>query len=195
MTPPSGVNLRRDLKASLKSACKFSNIILYIDELHTLVGAGSAGQSQLDASNMIKPYLARGELMLLGSTTMDEYRKYIRTDKALDRRFQKVIVQEPSSKECVEILMGILPDYEEYHGVEFPIDLVDRVVELSDRFVPNKNFPDKAIDILDETCSFVKARHWEYPEKALKALLNEKVNSMEIGLNLLRRQRKSPIMK
>ena len=162
------------LEGIIKECCKFSNIILYIDELHTLVGAGSAGQSQLDASNMIKPHLARGELMLLGSTTMDEYRKYIRTDKALDRRFQKVVVQEPSSKECVEILMGILSDYEEYHGVEFPIDLVPRVVELSDRFVPNKNFPDKAIDILDETCSFVKARHWEYPE-SLK-ILAEKVS-------------------
>ena len=161
------------LEGLIKEACKFSNIILYIDELHTLVGAGSAGQSQLDASNMIKPHLARGELMLLGSTTMDEYRKYIRTDKALDRRFQKIVVQEPSSKECVEILMGILSDYEEYHGVEFPIDLVEKVVELSDRFVPNKNFPDKAIDILDETCSFVKARHWEYPKK-LKSL-NDKV--------------------
>jgi ATP-dependent Clp protease ATP-binding subunit ClpA len=162
------------LEGIIKEACKFSNVILYIDELHTLVGAGSGGQSQLDASNMIKPHLARGELMILGSTTMDEYRKYIRIDKALDRRFQKVIVQEPSSQECVEILMGILSDYEDYHGVEFPIDLVEKVVELSDRFVPNKNFPDKAIDILDETCSFVKARHWEYPEK-LKAL-NEKVS-------------------
>ena len=162
------------LEGIIKECCKFSNIILYIDELHTLVGAGSASQSPLDASNMIKPYPARGELMLLGSTTMDEYRKYIRIDKALDRRFQKVVVQEPSSQECVEILMGILSDYEEYHGVEFPIDLVPRVVELSDRFVPNKNFPDKAIDILDETCSFVKARHWEYPE-SLK-LLAEKVS-------------------
>tara|TARA_R110002051_G_scaffold201507_1_gene268270 strand:+ start:51 stop:2411 length:2361 start_codon:yes stop_codon:yes gene_type:complete len=161
------------LEGIIKECCKFSNIILYIDELHTLVGAGSAGQSQLDASNMIKPYLARGELMLLGSTTMDEYRKYIRTDKALDRRFQKVVIQEPSSKECVEILMGILSDYEDYHGVEFPIDLVEKVVELSDRFVPNKNFPDKSIDILDETCSLVKARHWEYPEN-LK-VLNDKV--------------------
>ena len=162
------------LEGIIKECCKFSNIVLYIDELHTLVGAGSAGQSQLDASNMIKPYLARGELMLLGSTTMDEYRKYIRTDKALDRRFQKIIVQEPSRSECAEILMGVLPDYEEYHGVNFPVDLSDKVVELSDRFVPNKNFPDKAIDILDETCSFVKARHWEYPESL--TILNEKVN-------------------
>ena len=180
------------LEGIIKECCKFSNIILYIDELHTLVGAGSAGQSQLDASNMIKPYLARGELMLLGSTTMDEYRKYIRTDKALDRRFQKVIVQEPSAKECVEILMGIVSDYEEYHGVEFPIDLVPRVVELSDRFVPNKNFPDKAIDILDETCSFVKARHWEYPD-SLKAL-NEKVSLME-SVDMMGDEENSPIMK
>ena len=180
------------LEGIIKECCKFSNIILYIDELHTLVGAGSASQGQLDASNMIKPYLARGELMLLGSTTMEEYRKYIRTDKALDRRFQKVIVQEPSAKECVEILMGIVSDYEEYHGVEFPIDLVPRVVELSDRFVPNKNFPDKAIDILDETCSFVKARHWEYPD-SLK-VLNDKVSLME-SADLLGDEENSPIMK
>ena len=165
------------LEGIVKEACKFSNIILYIDELHTLVGAGSSGQSQLDASNMIKPHLARGELMLLGSTTMDEYRKYIRTDKALDRRFQKVMVQEPSSEECIEILMGILDDYADYHGVMFPIDLVEKVVELSDRFVPNKNFPDKAIDILDETCSLVKARHWEYPD-SLK-ILSEKASIIE----------------
>ena len=165
------------LEGIIKECCKFSNIILYIDELHTLVGAGSAGQSPLDASNMIKPYLARGDLMLLGSTTMEEYRKYIRPDKALDRRFQKVVVQEPSREECIDILMGILPDYEEYHGVEFPLDLVPKVVELSDKFVPNKNFPDKAIDILDETCSFVKARHWEYPD-SLK-LMSEKVDLID----------------
>ena len=180
------------LEGIIKECCKFSNIILYIDELHTLVGAGSASQSPLDASNMIKPYLARGELMLLGSTTMDEYRKHIRTDKALDRRFQKVIVQEPSAKESVEILMGIVSDYEDYHGVEFPIDLVPRVVELSDRFVPNKNFPDKAIDILDETCSLVKARHWEYPD-SLKAL-NEKVSLMESS-DTLGEEENSSLMK
>ena len=180
------------LEGIVTEACKFSNVILYIDELHTLVGAGSSGQSQLDASNMIKPHLARGELMLLGSTTMDEYRKYIRTDKALDRRFQKVLVQEPSFHECVEILMGIVSDYEEYHGVEFPIDLVDRVVELSDRFVPNKNFPDKAIDILDETCSLVKARHWEYPD-SLKEL-SERVSLLDSS-ELLDEKETSSIMK
>ena len=179
------------LEGIIKECCKFSNIILYIDELHTLVGAGSAGQSPLDASNMIKPYLARGDLMLLGSTTMEEYRKYIRTDKALDRRFQKVVVQEPSPEECIDILMGILPDYEDYHGVEFPIDLVPKVVELSDKFVPNKNFPDKAIDILDETCSFVKAHHWEYPD-SLK-LLSEKVDLLD-KIDILDTKETSAIM-
>lgn len=153
------------LEGIVKEACKFSNIILYIDELHTLVGAGSGMNSPLDASNMLKPYLARGELMLLGSTTTDEYRQHIRNDKALDRRFQKITVQEPTKEECVQILEGIIPDYEDYHGVTFPKELIRKVVDLSDKFVPNKNFPDKAIDILDETCSFVKTNHWEYPDE------------------------------
>ena len=129
-------------------------IILFIDELHTLVGAGAA-EGAIDASNIMKPALARGELQCIGATTLDEYRKYVERDAALQRRFQAIQVKEPSVDDAIEILKGLRPRYEQHHKVEITNDALDAAARLSDRYISDRFLPDKAIDVIDEAASRV----------------------------------------
>lgn len=128
------------------------NIILFIDEIHTLIGAGGA-EGAIDASNILKPYLARGKLKIIGATTISEYKKYIEKDRALDRRFQKIFIEEPNVLETKKMLYQLREIYENYHGVKISDEIIEMIVELADRYVSVGKFPDKAIDILDEACS------------------------------------------
>lgn len=127
-------------------------LILFIDEIHTLIGAGSA-EGTMDAANMLKPALSRGQFRCIGATTIDEYRKYIERDPALERRFQPIRVNPPSLEETVDILLRIRQKYEDYHKVLVSNEAVVRIVEMADRYIPERFFPDKAIDILDEACT------------------------------------------
>ena len=131
------------------------DVILFIDELHNVIGAGGASGS-MDAANIIKPALARGEMKCIGATTVDEYKKVIESDSALERRFQKVYVNIPSKDETVAILKQIRPKYEDFHGVSFSDEVIEKCVELADRYITYRNFPDKAIDLMDEVGSRVK---------------------------------------
>jgi len=141
------------LKESLAEVTRAKGeIILFIDELHTVVGAGAA-QGAIDASNMLKPALARGELQCVGATTLDEYRRYIEKDGALERRFQPVIVREPSAEEAFEILKGLRSRYEEHHRVRVTDEALKAAVALSNRYIADRFLPDKAIDLLDEACA------------------------------------------
>ena len=130
---------------------KTDNLILFIDELHTIVGAGGASGS-LDASNMFKPALARGDIHCIGATTLDEYRKHIEKDGALERRFQKINISPPSSEESIEILKGLQSSYEKHHNVTYSEDAIRACVYFADRYITDKFLPDKAIDVLDEAC-------------------------------------------
>jgi ATP-dependent Clp protease ATP-binding subunit ClpC len=137
------------MKAIMTELEKSRDVILFIDEIHTIVGAGGATGS-LDASNIFKPALARGELQCIGASTLDEYRQHIEKDGALDRRFQKVLVNPPSPEEAVHILNNIKPKYEEFHNVNYSDDAIEACVKLSDRYITDRFLPDKAIDVLDE---------------------------------------------
>ena len=137
------------MKAIMTELEKSRDVILFIDEIHTIVGAGGATGS-LDASNIFKPALARGELQCIGASTLDEYRQHIEKDGALDRRFQKVLVNPPSAEEAVHILNNIKPKYEEFHNVDYSDDAIEACVKLSDRYITDRFLPDKAIDVLDE---------------------------------------------
>ncbi|MDR1665271.1 MAG: ATP-dependent Clp protease ATP-binding subunit [Clostridiales bacterium] len=139
-----------------------NNIILFIDELHTLIGAGAA-EGALDAANILKPSLARGEMQVIGATTLDEYRKHIEKDAALERRFQPVMVDEPSEEEAVEILRGVRDKYEAHHNVEITEAAVEAAVKLSARYITDRFLPDKAIDLLDEASSKVRLRSYTAP--------------------------------
>ena len=128
-----------------------------------MIGAGGA-EGAIDASSILKPALARGELRLIGATTIAEYRKYIEKDAALERRFQPVMVEEPSREECVEILKGIRGKYESHHNVKVPEEALQAAVDLSMRYINDRNLPDKAIDVLDEACSKVNMKGHKVPE-------------------------------
>ena len=130
------------------------NIILFLDEIHTMIGAGGA-EGAIDASGILKPSLARGELQLIGATTITEYRKYIEKDAALERRFQPITVEEPTKEQCTAILEGLKTRYEAHHHVTIRDEAVRAAVELSERYITDRNLPDKAIDVLDEACSKV----------------------------------------
>ncbi len=140
------------IKAVMDEIRRAKNIILFIDELHTIVGAGSA-EGTMDASNIIKPALSRGEMQCVGATTLNEYRKYIEKDAALERRFQSVKVEAPSIEDAVEILKGLRPKYEEHHKAEFTDKAIEASVKLSDRYITDRFLPDKAIDVMDEAGS------------------------------------------
>ncbi len=155
------------MKAIMAELEKNKNIILFIDELHTIVGAGGASGS-LDASNMFKPALARGELQCIGATTLDEYRMHIEKDGALERRFQKVMVHPTSPEETLEILNTVKPYYEEHHHVKYSDEAIKAVITLSDRYITDKNFPDKAIDVLDEAGSRVHIANIVVPENIVE---------------------------
>jgi ATP-dependent Clp protease ATP-binding subunit ClpC len=154
------------MKAIMTELEKAVDVILFIDELHTIVGAGGASGS-LDASNMFKPALARGELQCIGATTLDEYRMYIEKDGALERRFQKVMIEATSIEQTLEILRSIKYKYEEHHHVVFPDETIVASVQLSERYITDKNFPDKAIDVLDETGSRVHIANIVVPQEIL----------------------------
>ena len=154
------------MKAIMTELEKAEDVILFIDELHTIVGAGGASGS-LDASNMFKPALARGELQCIGATTLDEYRMYIEKDGALERRFQKVMVEPTSNEETLEILRSIKHKYEEHHHVFYSDETLVAAVNLSDRYITDKNFPDKAIDVMDETGSRVHIANIVVPQEIL----------------------------
>ncbi|MCB1061236.1 MAG: ATP-dependent Clp protease ATP-binding subunit, partial [Calditrichaeota bacterium] len=155
------------IKSIMQEIEKSPDIILFIDELHTIVGAGSASGS-LDASNMFKPALARGELQCIGATTLNEYRQSIEKDGALERRFQKVMVDPPSVEDSIQILMGLREKYEEHHGVKFADEAIESAVRLSDRYITDRFLPDKAIDVIDETGSSVRISHIVIPDKILE---------------------------
>ncbi len=155
------------IKAVLEELCKNPNIILFIDEIHTIVGAGSAPGS-MDAANMLKPSLSRGELQCIGATTLDEYRQNIEKDGALERRFQKVIVEPTTAEETLDILRNVKAKYEEHHNVNFTDDALQACVALTERYVSDRNFPDKALDALDEAGSRVHITNIIVPEEIEK---------------------------
>ena len=155
------------IKAVMNELQQNTEVIIFIDELHTIVGAGSA-EGTLDASNMFKPALARGELQCIGATTLDEYRKHIEKDGALERRFQNIMVDPPSVEDAIEILKGLRSSYESHHHVEFSDDVVSYVVRQSDRYISDRYLPDKAIDVLDETGSRVHLARLSPPERISK---------------------------
>jgi len=167
------------LKKVMNEIRSAGEIILFIDELHTIVGAGAA-EGAIDASNILKPALARGELQCIGATTLDEYRKHVEKDSALERRFQPIKVDEPTVEETLEILRGLRDRYEVHHGVEITNDAIEAAVRLSDRFVTDRFLPDKAIDLIDEAGSRVRLRAFTAPpdlkelEKTLEELAREK---------------------
>lgn len=146
------------LKAIVEEVRSAGNIILFIDEIHTLIGAGAI-EGAMDAANLLKPALARGELQCVGATTLDEYRQYIEEDAALERRFQKVIVGEPSVEDTIEILRGLRPSYAEFHKVEFTDAALEAAARLSDRYISDRFLPDKAIDLIDEAGSRAHLQH------------------------------------
>src|SRR5690242_2791025 len=150
------------IKAVMNEARRAKNTILFIDELHTLVGAGGA-EGAIDASNVLKPALARGEIQCIGATTLDEYRKYIEKDGALERRFQQIIVNPPSREETVEILRGLRDRYEAHHRVQIKDEALDGAVELSDRYISGRCLPDKAIDVIDEAGARVRLKAMTRP--------------------------------
>lgn len=154
------------LKAVLREVKQSDGqIILFIDELHTIVGAGSTGDSSMDAGNMLKPALARGELHAIGATTLDEYRKYIEKDAALERRFQPVTVAEPSVEDTIAILRGLKERYEVYHGVKIHDSALIAAATLSDRYISDRFLPDKAIDLVDEACALIKTEMNSMPSE------------------------------
>lgn len=167
------------MKAIMNELEKNRDVILFIDELHTIVGAGGASGS-LDASNIFKPALARGELQCIGASTLDEYRMYIEKDGALDRRFQKVLVEPPSVEETIQILNNIKSKYEDYHNVTYNDESIDACVKLSDRYITDRLLPDKAIDVLDEVGARVHLKNINVPqnivdlEKKIEDVKNEK---------------------
>jgi ATP-dependent Clp protease ATP-binding subunit ClpB len=176
------------LKAVIKEVTDSDGqIILFIDEIHTLIGAGSGGEGAMDAANLLKPALARGELHAIGATTLKEYQKYIEKDKALERRFQAVMVDEPSVEDAISILRGIKEKYELHHGVRIKDDAVIAAVELSNRYISDRFLPDKAIDLMDEAASKLRIEMDSLPEELDE--LNRKIMQLEIEREAIRREK------
>lgn len=146
------------MKQVIEEVAKNGNIILFIDELHTIIGAGSTGESTIDASNILKPALSRGDIQIIGATTIDEYRKHIEKDSALERRFQPVLITEPTKEETIEILKGLREKYEGHHNVKITDEAIVAAVDLAIRYIPDRFLPDKAIDLIDESASRVRLR-------------------------------------
>ncbi|MCI2228464.1 ATP-dependent chaperone ClpB [Polaribacter sp. MSW13] len=175
------------LKAVIKEVTSSDgNIVLFIDEIHTLVGAGG-GQGAMDAANILKPALARGELRAIGATTLDEYQKYFEKDKALERRFQKVIVNEPDTESAISILRGIKEKYEAHHKVRIKDEAIIGAVELSQRYITNRFLPDKAIDLMDEAMAKLRMEINSKPEEL--DVLDRKVMQLEIEIEAIKREK------
>ena len=167
------------IKAAIQETHKAGNVILFIDELHTIIGAGAA-EGAIDAANIIKPALGRGEIQVVGATTLNEYRKHIEKDAALERRFQPVMVEEPSPEESIEIIKGLRDKYEAHHKLTITDEAIEAAVTMSGRYINDRYLPDKAIDLMDEACSRVRMKTLTPPndlkdiEKRIDALVNEK---------------------
>ncbi|WP_299392431.1 ATP-dependent chaperone ClpB [uncultured Gelidibacter sp.] len=175
------------LKAVIKEVTSSEgDIVLFIDEIHTLVGAGG-GQGAMDAANILKPALARGELRAIGATTLDEYQKYFEKDKALERRFQKVMVDEPDTESAISILRGIKEKYETHHKVRIKDEAIIGAVELSQRYITNRFLPDKAIDLMDEAASKLRMEINSKPEEL--DVLDRKVMQLEIEIEAIKREK------
>ncbi|MGB3608497.1 MAG: ATP-dependent chaperone ClpB [Psychroserpens sp.] len=175
------------LKAVIKEVTSSEgDIVLFIDEIHTLVGAGG-GQGAMDAANILKPALARGELRAIGATTLDEYQKYFEKDKALERRFQKVMVDEPDTESAISILRGIKEKYETHHKVRIKDEAIIGAVELSERYITNRFLPDKAIDLMDEAASKLRMEINSKPEEL--DVLDRKVMQLEIEIEAIKREK------
>ncbi|RZM20915.1 MAG: AAA family ATPase, partial [Pedobacter sp.] len=174
------------LKAVVKEVTQSDgDIILFIDEIHTLVGAGG-GEGAMDAANILKPALARGELRAIGATTLDEYQKYLEKDKALERRFQKVMVDEPDTQDAISILRGLKERYETHHKVRIKDEAIIAAVELSQRYIADRFLPDKAIDLMDEAASKLRLEMDSVPEKVDE--LNRKIMQLEIEREAIKRE-------
>ena len=167
------------IKKVIKEVIDDGNIILFLDEIHTIIGAGGA-EGAIDASNILKPSLARGELQLIGATTIEEYRKYIEKDAALERRFQTIMVEEPSLTEAVRIVMGIKHKYEEHHHVTITPEAVEAAVKLSDRYINDRNLPDKAIDLIDEAAAALRLQGLKIPENCIR--LQEQIEELNVQI-------------
>jgi ATP-dependent Clp protease ATP-binding subunit ClpB len=176
------------LKAVIKEVTDSDGeIILFIDEIHTLIGAGGGGEGAMDAANLLKPALARGELHAIGATTLQEYQKHIEKDKALERRFQSIVVDEPSVQDAISILRGIKDKYEVHHGVRVKDDAVIAAVELSNRYIADRFLPDKAIDLMDEAASKLRIEIDSLPEELDE--LNRRIMQLEIEREAIRREK------
>ncbi|MFN8805309.1 MAG: ATP-dependent chaperone ClpB [Bacteroidota bacterium] len=188
----AGAKYKGEFEERLKSVIKEvtdsnGEVILFIDEIHTLIGAGGGGEGAMDAANLLKPALARGELHAIGATTLKEYQKYIEKDKALERRFQAVMVDEPSVEDSISILRGIKDKYELHHGVRIKDDAVIASVELSSRYISDRFLPDKAIDLMDEAASKLRLEMDSLPEELDE--LNRKIMQLEIEREAIRREK------
>jgi ATP-dependent Clp protease ATP-binding subunit ClpB len=181
------------LKAVVKEVTSAEgDIVLFIDEIHTLVGAGG-GEGAMDAANILKPALARGELRAIGATTLDEYQKYFEKDKALERRFQKIMIDEPDTESAISILRGIKEKYETHHKVQIKDEAIIAAVELSQRYITNRFLPDKAIDLIDEAASKLRMEINSKPEEL--DVLDRKIMQLEIELEAIKRENDESKMK
>ena len=189
----AGAKYKGEFEERLKSVIKEvttsdGDIVLFIDEIHTLVGAGG-GQGAMDAANILKPALARGELRAIGATTLDEYQKYFEKDKALERRFQKVMIDEPDTESAISILRGIKEKYEAHHKVRIKDEAVISAVELSQRYITNRFLPDKAIDLIDEAASKLRMEINSKPEEL--DVLDRRIMQLEIEIEAIKRENDS----
>ena len=168
------------IKQVVDEVVKNGNIILFIDELHTIIGAGSTGESTIDASNILKPVLSRGDIQIIGATTIDEYRKHIEKDSALERRFQPILITEPTKEETIKILEGLREKYESHHNVKITDEAIVAAVDLSIRYITDRFLPDKAIDLIDESASRVRLREINLQKSLLsqeKYILSKEINN------------------
>src|SRR6185437_12911212 len=187
----AGAKYKGEFEERLKSVIKEvtdsdGEIILFIDEIHTLIGAGAGGEGAMDAANLLKPALARGELHAIGATTLKEYQKYIEKDKALERRFQSVIVDEPDMPDAISILRGIKDKYELHHGVRIKDEAIIAAVELSSRYISDRFLPDKAIDLMDEAASKLRMEMDSLPEELDE--VQRKIMQLEIEREAIKRE-------